>query len=148
MALGKPAISTPNRLDLRAVQDAIGNTRQRIEAIEAQIAATVAASGTSSTTSSTVLNTLRAQLAALTIRVTNLEQMFVDLTGVGIAVWNGSSFITRTLIGEGGIVITNPDGVSADPTIAGSGSDELALDWDGRVGLTTEGGAVFMSAGA
>ena len=32
MALGKPAIPTPNQLELRAIQSAIGNIRQRIEA--------------------------------------------------------------------------------------------------------------------
>jgi hypothetical protein len=148
MALGRPAITTPNRLDLRAVQDAIGNTRQRIEAIEAQIANATSSASTSSSTSSTVLSTLRAQLAALTIRVTALEGYFADLTSDGIAVWTGSSFIARTLVGAGGIVVIDGTGVAGNPTIAGAGSDELALDNEGRVGLTTDGGAVFMSSGA
>ncbi len=148
MPLGSPSISTPRQLDLRAVQTAIGNTRQRIEAIEAQIAQALAVANSVGQISSTVINTLRSQIAALTIRVTTLEGYFADLSGTGIAVWTGSSFITRELIGEGGIVITNGDGVAADPTIAGAGSDELAFDNEGRVALSTYGGAIFMSAGA
>lgn len=148
MPLGSPSISTPNRLDLRAVQTAIGNTRQRIEAIEAQLAQALNIANSVGTISSTVINTLRSQLAALTARVAVLEGYFADLTGTGIAVWTGSSFITRELLGEGGITVINGDGVAGDPAITGSGSDELALDNEGRVGLTTGGEAVFMSAGA
>ena len=148
MALGKPSITTPNRVDLRAIQDAISNARQRIEAIEAEIQKTAQAATTVGQSSSTVLNTLRSQVAALTIRVTTLEGYFAGLTDAGIAVWNGSTLIARTLIGEGGIVITDGDGVLANPTIAGAGSDELLLDDTGRVGLTTYGTAIFMSSGA
>lgn len=148
MPLGSPAITTPNRVDLRAIQDAIGNTRQRIEAIEAQIAQAAQAATSTSSISSTALNTLRSQLAALTIRVTTLEGYFAGLTDDGIAVWNGTTLVARTLIGEGGIVITDGDGVLANPTIAGAGSDELALDWNGQVGLTQDGQAIFMSSGA
>lgn len=37
MALGRPAIPTPNRLDLRATQDSIAAARQRIEFLEAAV---------------------------------------------------------------------------------------------------------------
>ena len=37
MAFGKPAIATPNRVDLRAVQGAIMSARQRIEFLEAAV---------------------------------------------------------------------------------------------------------------
>jgi len=37
MALGRPAIATPNQLDLRAVQGAVSAARQRIEALEAAL---------------------------------------------------------------------------------------------------------------
>lgn len=71
--LGYPAITTPNALDLRAVQTAIGNARQRIETLERLIAVLQASTAPTGTTDNAALNVLRAQLAALTVRVTALE---------------------------------------------------------------------------
>lgn len=54
--LGKPSITTPNALDLRVLQTAVSNIRQRIEAIEGSLGVTVAA--TTSTSSVSLANIL------------------------------------------------------------------------------------------
>lgn len=82
--LGKPAITTPRAVELRALQDAIGNTRQRIEAIEREVARvgaqagqTAYTGGSGSSASITALTaalaSLRLDLTALTTRVAVLE---------------------------------------------------------------------------
>jgi hypothetical protein len=58
MALGKPAIAAPTRLELRPIADAVSNVRQRIEALEALL------NTTSATASTTVFNA-SSQIAAL-----------------------------------------------------------------------------------
>jgi hypothetical protein len=80
MALGKPAIPTPNRVDLRALQTAIANTRERIEALEGALTAlqgsTVQLQNTTSASASAAqLASLQSQITALAARVTILENI-------------------------------------------------------------------------
>lgn len=88
MALGLPAINTPNQLELRAIQTAIGNARQRIEALErtTNTNASSAAAATSAAGSQT--NGLRVLLAQLEARVTVLEGeiMPIDASDLQLAV--------------------------------------------------------------
>lgn len=153
--LGFPAISTPNKIDLRAVQTAISNARQRIEQLE-QFVALLQSSTSSSTTaspSSVTLNALRAQIAALTQRVTALENQFVG-DDAGIVVWNGAALVTRVLGAGANISITNADGVSSNPVISatggggGDGGDVILYDDEGRAALAADGGAIFEASGA
>jgi hypothetical protein len=145
--LGTPSISDPRANDLRAFQTAVSNIRQRIEAIETQAAQNTGAATSSTNISSLVLNTLRAQLAALQANLSALEQ---GLTTPGMVTWDGTTLNTRILQGAGGIVITNPDGLSGDPVITGGGgsADSVLYDNEGRAGLDTAGGAIYMSTGA
>lgn len=96
MALGRPAIPTPNRLDLRAAQDAISSARQRIEAIEAVVAQLqVAPNATAST-----IALLQAQVARL-------------LTAAGSGTISPSQFGAQ----EPGHVLIGPvEGANAVPT--------------------------------
>jgi len=75
MALGSPSITTPNALDLRVLQTAIQNIRQRIEAAEAVIgttSSTVRAQANSQNSSGS-FGALLAQLTTLALRVSALE---------------------------------------------------------------------------
>jgi len=62
MAFGKPAITTPNRLEMRPVQEAVRNTRQRIEALEAAV---TVLQNTGSAANAQAIAVLQAQVAAL-----------------------------------------------------------------------------------
>lgn len=68
MALGKPAIPTPNGIDLRAIQGAVMAVRQRIEALEASIAALASLGALPST-----LASLQAQITALSRTITTIS---------------------------------------------------------------------------
>lgn len=82
---GKPSITTPNALDLRAIAGAISNIRQRIEQIEAAAEVTVSTSsatnGTTNSTSAQISN-LRTQVTDLAKRVAALE--LAGSTDIGI----------------------------------------------------------------
>jgi hypothetical protein len=69
VALGTPAIGTPNQLELRAVQTAVSNIRQRIEALETVTTGTVTQANTTTNASAAGIAQLRAMLAALSARV-------------------------------------------------------------------------------
>lgn len=78
MAFGRPSIAAPNRLDLRAIQTAISNTRERIEALEAALAAAQGSvvqlqSASTATVSAATIASLQSQINALNVRVTALE---------------------------------------------------------------------------
>jgi hypothetical protein len=144
MPLGSPSINTPNKLDLRALQTAISNTRQRIEALEAEVqtATNIANSGG---TTSTNLNTLRQQVQALTTRVTALEALFAQLTSPGFVAWSGTALTARTLVAGNDITITNPTGLG-DPVIASTakGGDRVLYDNLGQAMLTNDGQALLV----
>jgi hypothetical protein len=70
MALGRPAIPTPNQLLLRPVQEAVSSARQRIEAIEALVS--TLQSGAAASTSAVTLASLQAQISQLRGTVTSL----------------------------------------------------------------------------
>ncbi len=76
MPLGKPSVSDPRSFDLRALQTAVSNTRQRLEAIEAAILALQTGSASASA----------AALAALTARVDNIVLGNGTVTSVGATV--------------------------------------------------------------
>lgn len=72
MAFGKPAIGTPNQLELRSIASAISNTRQRIEQLEQSVNTNAAIAAQASNTTA-LLTALRATLGTLSARVTALE---------------------------------------------------------------------------
>lgn len=144
--LGFPAISTPNALDLRSVQTAISNARQRIEKLEALIATLQSSTNTGGTPTSVSLSALKAQLAALTKRVVTIENWFLG-DDPGIVVWLGSSLGTRVLEAGDNITITNPNGQLGNPVISseGGGGDNVLYDNTGRAMLTWAGQAILVS---
>lgn len=82
MALGKPNIDTPRALELRVIAQAIGNIRQRIEAIEGQTATTAAQAGETTLRAgqqNISISALRAQIVALTARVDALATTDTEL---------------------------------------------------------------------
>lgn len=72
MAFGKPAIGTPNQLELRSIASAISNTRQRIEQLEQSVVTNAAIASQSSNTTA-ILAALQATLGTLSARVALLE---------------------------------------------------------------------------
>lgn len=72
MAFGKPAIGTPNQLELRSIASAISNARQRIEQLEQSVSTNAAIAAQSGNTTA-ILAALRATLGTLSARVTLLE---------------------------------------------------------------------------
>lgn len=82
MALGKPAIPTPNQLEIRSIATAISNARQRIEALEAVSGSTSGAVVQLQNTGETSLNTLRSLLDALDARIAALEGTIVVSDGM------------------------------------------------------------------
>jgi hypothetical protein len=147
LSLGRPSITTPPQLELRGVQAAIANTRQRIEAIEQELARVAGQSGqtayaggsASSVGSSAAITALQAALATLSARVTVLEAL-VDGIGAGIVVGDGlGNFTVRTLVAGTNITITNGTGVSGNPIIsAAGGRGEYILDEDDERLLTED----------
>lgn len=89
MALGRPAITTPRVLDLRAVQDAMQAARQRIEALEKYVGTLPSSSETTTPSASAAeVALLRASITALSNtldalddRVAVAEANIVDLMG-------------------------------------------------------------------
>lgn len=81
MSLGRPSITTPSSLELRGVQGAIGNIRQRMEAVEAEVirvagvaGQTAFTGGVGGSTSSTIaIANLQTAVAALASRTGVLE---------------------------------------------------------------------------
>ena len=78
MALGKPAIGTPNQLDLRPIAAAVSNIRQRIEAIEASLNTTTAVAGTTANGTNSQISALQQALASLTVQVNALAAATVS----------------------------------------------------------------------
>ncbi len=89
MALGSPAINTPNALDLRALQTAISNTRQRIEQLEKQLG--TVSSTAASATSTVSLSAILSKLAALQTEIDNLEDLTAQIEALPF-----SSGVTQT----------------------------------------------------
>jgi hypothetical protein len=146
--LGFPAITTPNALDLRAVQTAVGNARQRIEQLERLIVLlqSASATGTASTTTSAQLNALRNRLLALEVRVTAIENWFSG-DDPGIVVWNGGTLITRLLEAGTGVTIVDGDGVAGNPVISAAGGDGMLFDWEGRLAVAADGSGILEASG-
>ena len=109
--LGFPAISTPGSLDLRAIQTAVGNARQRIEALERLIVTLTSAATTGSSgnaVSSAQFNALRNQVFSLDVRVTALENATIDLEALISALPYNSGASSDMLVPVviGGIAVT------------------------------------------
>jgi predicted nucleic acid-binding Zn-ribbon protein len=93
--LGRPAITTPRALDLRAVQAAVEGARQRVEALERYVLSLpVSSTQTTGSTTNAATNatlaaltaeiaTQRSNLTALEARVTALEAEIAGLTTAG-----------------------------------------------------------------
>lgn len=77
MVLGSPAIPTPNQIELRAIQTAISNARQRIEALERAVNTNTDTAGAANVAAKTQSNGLLALINALTVRVAALEAEIV-----------------------------------------------------------------------
>jgi hypothetical protein len=73
MTLGSPSITTPPALNLRALQTAVSNIRQRLEAAEAALTSAGATASQSNTSALNQINALQQQLTALAARVLALE---------------------------------------------------------------------------
>ena len=108
MALGKPSITTPNALDLRAIASAVGSARQRIEAIERALASLEGTAGQSSTTATAQIGALRTQLVALASRVTALESAATLDTGVYVAGGPISAGQCVVAIGADTVAVADP----------------------------------------
>jgi hypothetical protein len=72
-----PSITTPNALDLRAIQTAVANIRQRIELLDASAAKTVSAASDQSSS----LRTLTAALSSLSRSLQGIQAQIDALTG-------------------------------------------------------------------
>jgi hypothetical protein len=149
MSLGAPSITTPNQVDLRALQSAVINTRRRIEIIEGLINSLSTSSGTSSTTAA-ILATLQAQIAAIPApEAANAALTALMAGGDGLVVHSGAALIVRTLQAGANITITYPDGVLGNPLIAATvptDLDGMLYDDTGRVFLTDAGREIFTGA--
>ena len=148
--LGKPSITTPRQLELRDVQSAIDNTKERFRLSEAEIFRI--ASLVEANSSFEAITLLQTQLALLqkTVAALNLSSDTAELAqlltqGNGIVVLKDGHLITRVLTAGVGIVITWPDGAGGNPVIATgdaaaitlAGSNDEAWPWDAD--LPTEG---------
>lgn len=147
MALGKPAIPPINALELRVVQTAVSNARQRIEAIETSLG-TVNATVQAASGSNVSLTALRAQVALLATEIGALLALLSSPTN-GIVVKNGAALITRTLVEGANITITNADGTAGNPTISAvlppvPSADGVLYDETGRAILTGDGHAILV----
>ena len=141
MALGSPAISDIRTLDVRSVQAAVSNARQRIEALERAIVLVQSSSGGSSS-SSGVLTALRAQVTVMAATVAVLDAV---LSGTGLVAVSGGVLFARVLQAGSNITITYPDGAAGNPVIAATGApDGVLYDDTGRALLTGDGRAILV----
>ena len=116
--LGRPAITDPARLELRPLQDAIRAARQRIEALERELARVSGLAGQTAYTGGSGNSTASvAGLTALAARVTALEAFMDALLGLdnGLVVVKDGTLISRVLEAGQGITITYPDGQDGNP---------------------------------
>ncbi len=139
----KAAITTPNALDLRAIQAAIAGARQRIEALEKSLAAVAGQAGQTaysggggggSSTSTVAIQTIQAQITALDLEVNTLQGQMAALLGLadGFVAVSTGTLVSRTLVAGANITITNPTGAGGAPVIAsttsgGGGRGEFIL---------------------
>jgi len=121
--LGKPAITTPSRLDIRPVQEAIQNARQRIEALEATVNALSAVS-----LSASALAQLQAQVDAIVRAngtVTSVRMTVPDFMAVsGSPITTSGTLAVSFADQPRGFVLAGPEsGTDAPP-------DFRALQWN------------------
>jgi hypothetical protein len=129
--IGSPAISTPRKLELAAIQQSIDNIRARFQIDEAELKRLLLLIGASSTL--TTLADMQNQLSQLTRQVAALNTApdVATLSALltqpnGIVVLKDGVLITRTLIASTGIVIQYPDGHDGNP-IFSAGSIDLVV---------------------
>lgn len=120
--LGKPAITTPARLDLRPIQEAIQNSRQRIEALEAAVNALNSAS-----LSASAIAALQAQVTAITLAsgtVTSVRMTVPTFMSVSGSPITSSGTLAVSFANQpAGMVLAGPvSGADAAP-------DFRALEW-------------------
>ena len=144
MALGKPAIQTPNQLEIRTIAGAISNTRQRIEALEGAIASLSGAGISLSSQTQVLLNTLRNTVSQLSAQMAVLTALLSSSNGL-VTLVNGV-LLTRTLEAGDNITIEFPDGAGGNPVISAlGGGDDVLYDDTGRAMLTGDGRAILVS---
>lgn len=143
MALGSPAISDVRALDVRSVQGAVMNIRQRIEALEKMITLVQSSSSSNAAGSATgLLTALRAQLTVMAATVAILDAV---LAGTGLVTVVGGVLVARTLVAGTNITITNPTGAAGNPVISATGApDGVLYDNTGRALLTGSGHAILV----
>ena len=131
-ALGKPAITTPRSLDLKAVQDAIATARQRIEALERAVASvagqagqTAYSGGGGASASTVAIQTLQAQITALDLEVNTLQDQMAALLALA------DGFVTIT-----GGVLGSASGALGGDTVLYDNEGRALLTGDGRALLT------------
>lgn len=104
---GGSSITIPNALDLRAIQSAVGNIRQRIETLDAS--ASTAASERSS--QAETLRTINAALSALSRTLRSIQAQIDGLSGQGfqaVAVGAVAGYRALASAGEGFVKVFNP----------------------------------------
>lgn len=132
MPFGKPSITSPNALDLRAVREAISNTRQRIEAIEAATLLLQNAPGASATLLAQILSQIQQlQLAAGTVTSVNATVPSDLLTVSGVPFTNAGTIALALADQPRSLVFAGPvSGADAAPNFR-------ALEWDYDLPLIT-----------
>lgn len=78
---GFPGIPTPRTLELRPVQEAINNIRERFQGLETQLAQTIAIVGAD--TSAQALGVLQAQVTSLAAALNALSAQVADIDSSG-----------------------------------------------------------------
>ena len=126
MAFGKPAISTPNKIDLRPVQGAILAARQRIEALEAAVAVLQNNPGNAA-----AISALQAEIAGLTLTgsgtVTSVSATVPSFMGIAGTPVTGIGTLAFSFNAQPpGMVLAGPvSGADAAPDFR-----MLQWDWD------------------
>jgi hypothetical protein len=72
MTFGAPSITTPGRLDLRAIQASVSNARRRVEILEGAVTA-LQNTAVNTTSASATVSALQSEVAGLVIALTSLE---------------------------------------------------------------------------
>jgi len=148
MSLGAPSITTPNQVDLRAIQSAVINTRRRIEIIEGLISSLSTSGGGTSSVTVAALAALQAQIVQLGAPDAASAALTALMAGSdGFVVHTGAALIVRSLTAGTDIAITYPDGVSGNPVISStalaSAGDIVLYDDIGQTILTDTGRAIL-----
>lgn len=117
--LGIPAIPNVRSVDVRSVAEAMAAARQRIEALEKQVALVTSQAGQTAYAGGGGSGS-NASTAGLSQRIAALESVVSALLGLddGLVVLKSGSLITRVLIEGANVDIENSDGADGNPIIS------------------------------